>query len=159
MKAIAHRDIAKPARAGRAGHRGIADQCDGGDRQTADQGGQRLREHHAQDDLTIGRAHTLGRLHNAIVNFRQRAFHQARNKRRGCDGQRHAGGGCTDDLAHDQPCKRKERHHQDNKRQRTQDVDDPAENGIEYTVFHNAAAVGHAQQHTHRQAEYVGADG
>jgi len=104
LKAVADRDVTKPAAADRACHRRKSDDDDERERNRADDARQRLDEHYAKDDLRLARAEALRRLDHAALDLQQRAFDEASDKGCRADSKRHDRRGGTDARADKKLC-------------------------------------------------------
>ena len=99
LKAVADRHVAEPAAADRAHHRRKSDDDDERESNRADDAGQRLDEHHAEDYLRFARTEALRRLDYAAIDLQQRAFDEPRDKGGRADSKRHDRRGGADARA------------------------------------------------------------
>src|SRR3712207_749287 len=74
LVAEADGEVAEPATADGAGHRGVADERDDGDRGPGDEGGPRLREQHGADDVPAARDRKSTRLNSSHANTSYAVF-------------------------------------------------------------------------------------
>ena len=111
LVAVADGKIAEAAAAEYARHGGIADKGDNRKGNAEHYGVQCFRQQNFVNNLHRACTHALCGFDNAVVNFKQRRFDNARNKRRCGNGKRHNGGRGADGRTNQHTGKRNNGYH------------------------------------------------
>ena len=152
-------DLAETGAADRSGHGRIAEDRHHGDRRPGQQRRLCLGDQDLGNDLEVVRAHSLGRFDNTGVDFLQRGFDKSGHIGRRCDHQHNDDSLVAETRANDQLCHREHCDHQNDKRNRTEEVDNEAEDAVEPADRVNPAVVGNVQNHAERQTDDIGDSG
>ncbi|MNV45276.1 hypothetical protein D3C71_1370660 [compost metagenome] len=104
------------------------------------------------DDVLASATHGLRRFDQAVIDFAQTDFGDARKERRSRDGQRHHGRPYAVRGANDQPGERNQRHHQNQERDRAEQVHERAQCAVQRRSFVDAALGAGDQDHRHRNS-------
>ena len=102
------------------------------------------------DDVPAPAAHGLCSLHQAVVDFAQADLGNPREERRGGNGQWHHCRPHAIRGTHYQAGEGDQRDHQDQERDRAEQVDEGAQHAIKQRCFEDATLVTGDQQHRHR---------
>ncbi|MCY1178831.1 hypothetical protein D9M73_192030 [compost metagenome] len=153
LVAEANRQIAEATGTDHAGHGGVRDEGNGRHGNGREDTWASLGQQRVHDDLARGGAHGLGRLDDAAVHFAQCGFHQAGKERRGADYQWRDGTGNTQRRTGDKHGEGNHHDQQDDEGQRTQNVHDQREQGIDALFFEQLTRPAKEQQHAQRQTQ------
>ena len=159
LMAVADGDLAEAGAADGGGHGRVAEDSDHRDHGPHDEGGLGLRQQHFRHDLEIVGAHGLGCLNDPGVDLLEGGFHHTRNVRGGRNHQHHDHSLVAKRRAHNEVCHRQHRHHQDDKGDGAEKVDDDAEHPVEPADGVNPFPVRDVEHHAQRQADHIGDGG
>ncbi|MNC36575.1 hypothetical protein D3C75_851030 [compost metagenome] len=108
------------------------------------------------DNVPASAAHGLRSLHQAVVDFAQADLGNPREERRGGNGQRHHRRPHAIGGTHHQAGEGDQRDHQDQERDRAEQVDEGTQHPVQQRRLEDPALVAGDQQHRHRYPHQQG---